>query len=206
MKFKTISILALLMIGMTVNMPSIAQYSRTRYGVDVELYTFVDSYNPRQNQESGDIEIKITNKTDNKIELPSQYDGSAISLFALQDTEDPRARVMDQRLSVWNTNSRLEKKFLLPGETYSYGKLPLKRIFDREIIGSEGKYYWNWLLHAPPKATPIYDNKWEIEGDKLVDTVVLWAEVKIGDQITRSTPKIISIQNQEFNEPEVEAD
>ncbi|BDM80277.1 hypothetical protein AM10699_31450 [Acaryochloris marina MBIC10699] len=194
------------MIGMTVNMPSIAQYSRTRYGVDVELYTFVDSYNPRQNQESGDIEIKITNKTDKKIELPSQYDGSAISLFALQETEDPRARVMDQHLIVRNATSRPKKKFLSPGETYSYGKLPLNRIFDKEIIGSEGKYYWNWLLHAPPKATPIYDNKWEFEADKLVDTVVLWAEVKIGDQITRSTPKIISIQNQEFNEPEVEAD
>lgn len=206
MKFKTISILLLLVIGMTVNAPSMAQYSRAKYGVEVELYVYDDLYNPKQHQASSNVEIKVKNKTDKKIELPTQYDGSIISLFALQETENFRTRTMEQRLSLRNAISRQNKKLLSPGETYSYSDLLLSSIFDREIIISERKFYWNWLLHAPPKITPIYDNKWEVEGDKLVDTVVLWAEVKIGDQITRSTPKIISIQNQGFNEPEVKAD
>lgn len=157
-----------------------------QYDPSVERSKEMGPYGPSPTE----LQISIENRSAHEISLPKNYDARWITIWAITtETGHPLVLIPARQ-------PKEESQRLMAGESRVCFTLRIKDILhlgdSKEATVSRSQWGWSWGARLRPPISPVrqVENKWQ------PPTIVLWAEVRMGNQMVRSEPRILTLKSQ----------
>jgi hypothetical protein len=158
---------------------------------DMGIYLDLDpdhlTYEPHETKKSRQLTLEVINRSTRTINLPVNYDGVVVTLWARSPEKPypmslypPRDQKNDETIR------------LAPGKRHTCFSLSLTNILgDSEADARDSKWTWGWSARRKWLGTPAR----RYGGDGFASVVVFWAELVVDNQTLRTAPLFVPVKS-----------